>query len=297
MQFLAYVLIYPLLWLISILPFKLLYAFSDFVYIIIYRIIGYRKRTVKNNLKLVFPEKSAEEINTITKKFYHHLCDMFLEMIKTLTASKKVLSKHFVITNPEELKRLETLNKSIIMMYGHYASYEWSVVTENYISYKGMGIYKRIANKYFDRLVRHIRSKFNTELIDTKHAIAEVTNHEKQGVRTITAFISDQSPKLNKAHYWTDFMGITVPCFTGAEMVAKNLDMTVAYLKIEKVKRGYYQTEVVTLAENPRDYKNYDITEKFTRVLEQQIRNKPEFYLWTHKRWKHKDQVPDAFKK
>lgn len=296
MQFLAFVLIYPFLWLTSILPFKLLYAFSDCVYVLLYRVIGYRKQTVKNNLKLVFPEKSSKEINDITKKFYHHLCDMFLEMIKSLTISKEEMSKHFVIKNPEELKRLEALNKSVIMMYGHYASYEWSVVTENYISYKGLGIYKRVANKYFDRLAKRIRSKFNTELIDTKNAIAEVTNYEKQGIRTITAFISDQSPKLNKAHFWTDFMGITVPCFTGAEMVAKNLGMSVGYLKIEKIRRGYYQTEVISLADNARHYKDYEITEKFTRILEQQIRNKPEFYLWTHKRWKHKDHVPENFK-
>lgn len=292
MQFLAYALIYPFLWLISILPFKLLYAFSDMVFILMFRIIGYRKKTVKDNLRLVFPEKSQAEINEITRKFYHHLCDLFLEMIKSLTISKEELSKHFIIKNPEELKRLETLNKSIVVMYGHYASYEWSMVTENYISYKGMGIYKRITNKYFDRLVRRIRSKFNTELIDTKSAIAEVTNYEKKGIRTITAFISDQSPKLRKAYFWLRFMNIPAPCFTGAEMIAKNLDMSVIYLKIDKVKRGFYETEVITLAENAREYKDYEITEKFTRILEKQIYKQPEYYLWTHKRWKHRDHAP-----
>ena len=292
MQFLGYILVYPLLWVLSILPFKLLYFVSDVVYVLVYRIVGYRTQTVRENLKLVFPNKSNEEINTITKKFYHHMCDMFLEMIKSMSISTESLKKRFIITNPEELKRLEALDKSIILMYGHYASYEWSIVIENYINFKGYGVYKRLKNKYFDRLARNIRSKFNTTLIHTKETFDRLTEVNAENQRVIVAFISDQSPKAISALYWTEFMGIKVPCYVGAEALAKKLNYSVACLKVKKQKRGYYTAEFLTLAEDATAYKNYEITDMFLRQVEQQIKEAPEFYLWTHKRWKHRDHVP-----
>jgi KDO2-lipid IV(A) lauroyltransferase len=287
MQFLTYIFVYPFLWLISILPFKLLYLFSDGLYVILYHIIGYRKKVVTYNLKLVFPEKTDLEIKKIRKKFYSHLCDMFLEMAKTMTISRKQLKKRFVIKNLEELERLESLNKSILLMYGHYASWEWSVEIQNYINYKGLGVYKRLANRYFDKLVRDIRSKFGTSLISTKEIVSFINENEEKRNKTITAFLSDQSPRLKKDVYWSQFMGIEVPCFTGAERLAKKLDLTIAYLKVTKVKRGFYEAEVMTLAENPKEYKDYLLTDMFLREVEKQIYETPEYYFWTHKRWKH----------
>ncbi|WNH12400.1 lysophospholipid acyltransferase family protein [Thalassobellus suaedae] len=288
MQFLAYILVYPLLWLISILPFKILYVVSDGVYVLLYYIIGYRKKVVTNNLKLVFPNKTETEIKVIRKKFYHHLCDMFLEMAKTMTISEKSLKKRFKIKNPEELKRLEALNKSIILIFGHYASWEWSIVIQNYINFKGLAVYKQLANKYFDKLVRDIRSKFNTSLISTKETISAINHNEENGIKSITGFLSDQSPRLTKDVYWSSFMGIEVPCFTGAERLAKKLDLSTAFLKVTKVKRGYYEAEIMTLAENSNDYKDYELTDMFLREVEKQIYEAPEYYFWTHKRWKHK---------
>ncbi|UKM63788.1 lysophospholipid acyltransferase family protein [Flavobacteriaceae bacterium GSB9] len=288
MQFLAYILVYPLLWMVSVLPFRLLYCVSDGLYVLLFYIIGYRKKVVENNLKLVFPEKSLKEITTIKKKFYKHLCDMFLEMAKTMTISERELKKRFKITNPEELKRLEKLNKSIILIFGHYASWEWSIVLQNYINFKGFAVYKKLANKHFDKLVRDIRSKFNTTLISTKETINTITQNENEGSRTITGFLSDQSPRLSKEVYWSSFMGIKVPCFTGAERLAKKLDFSTAYLKVNKVKRGYYEAEIITLAEDSRIYKDYDLTDMFLREVEKQIYEAPEYYFWTHKRWKHK---------
>jgi len=287
MQFLVYILVYPFLWLVSILPFRLLYLVSDSVYVLLYYIIGYRKKTVTENLKLVFPEKSEKEIATIRKAFYHHLSDMFLEMAKTMTISENELKKRFKITNPEEFKRLESLDKSIILIFGHYASWEWSIVLQQYINFKGLGVYKPLANKYFDSLVKNIRSKFNTDLISTKETISVINDHETKGIKSITGFLSDQSPRLTKDVYWGEFMGIKVPCFTGAERLAKKLDLTTAYLKVTKVKRGFYEAEIITLAENPKDYQNYELTDMFLREVEKQIYEAPEYYFWTHKRWKH----------
>ncbi|MFD0988564.1 lysophospholipid acyltransferase family protein [Mariniflexile jejuense] len=287
MQFLAYILIYPLLWMVSILPFRLLYLISNGLYVLLYYVIGYRKKVVYNNLKLVFPNKSENELTSIQKKFYKHLCDMFLEMAKTMTISEKELKKRFKILNPEEFQRLESLNKSILLMYGHYASWEWSVVLQNYINFKGFGVYKKLANTYFDKLVRAIRSRFNTQLISTKETISVINQNEAKGRKSITAFLSDQSPRLTKEVYWGTFMGIETPCFTGAERLAKKLDLTIAYLKVTKVNRGYYEAEIITLSENPNDFKDYELTDLFLREVEKQIYEAPEYYFWTHKRWKH----------
>lgn len=244
---------------------------------------------------MVFPDKSENEVKDITKKFYAHLCDLFLEMIKTLTISKAQLNKRFVIKNIDTIKQLESLDKSIILMYGHYASYEWSTVLQSHISLAGLGIYKKIANRHFDGLARRIRSKYNTELIDSKKALAKIAELDELVDLRMIAFLSDQSPKLRPNNVWLDFMGIKVPCFVGAEVTAKKYNYPVGFLKIDKVGRGFYEAEIVILSEHPTEEPNFMITEKFNRLLEKQIKSKPEYYLWTHKRWKHRNKVPPEF--
>ncbi|WP_240911450.1 lysophospholipid acyltransferase family protein, partial [Yeosuana marina] len=199
-----------------------------------------------------------------------------------MSISENELKKRFKIKNPEEFKRLESLNKSIILIFGHYASWEWSIVIQNYINFKGLAVYKKLANPYFDKLVRTIRSKFNTALISTKETIGYINDLEKNNIKSITGFISDQSPKVTNDVYWHEFMGINVPCFTGAERLAKKLDFTTAYLKVTKVKRGYYEAEIITLAENSLEYKDYQLTDMFLHEVEKQIREAPEYYFWTH---------------
>ena len=295
MQFLAYVIIYPFLWVISILPFRLLYLFSDVLFILIYHIIGYRKKTVNFNLELVFPEKSKKERHAIAKKFYHHLCDIMLESIKSMTISEATMKKRFTFTNVAELKKFEDQNKSIVLMCGHYANFEWIFFLQSYINHKGYAIYKRLANKYFDQLIKRIRARYNSYLITTKESIPILIKAKQNGELTINGFAADQSPKVNKGFHWNNFMGIKVPIHTGAEMLAKKLDMAVVFCGVEKVKRGYYKTTFTTLADNPKEFENYQITDMFIKLVEKQIYEAPEYYLWTHKRWKHKDIVPKKF--
>jgi len=284
------------LWLISILPFRLLYLFSDGIYILIYHIIGYRKKTVKENLHLVFPDKSNKEIKTITKTFYHHLCDMIVESIKSMTISEAEMKKRFVIKNVDQILELEKENKSIVLMCGHYASWEWIFILQRYINHKGYAIYKRLANKYFDALVKRIRAKYNSYLITTKETFTVLMAAKKKGELTINGFAADQSPKHDKAFHWQEFMNIKVPVHTGAELLAKKLDMAVVFLKVKKLKRGYYEATIETITKTPREYKDYDITDIFLKRLEAQIYEAPEYYLWTHKRWKHRDKVPENFR-
>lgn len=296
MQFLAYILIYPFLWLISIMPFRILYFISDCLFILFYYVIGYRKNIVRQNLKLVFPEKSDKERNFIMKKFYHHLTDMIFESIKSMTISEKEMKKRFTFTNVEEILKLEKQNKSIVLMCGHYASWEWIFILQKHINHKGYAIYKRLANKYFDRLVKRIRARYDSYLITTKETIPTLTKIKETGELTINGFASDQSPKPQKAYHWNDFMGIKVPIHTGAEMLAKKLDMAVVFFGVKKIKRGYYETTFKTLCVNPNEYENYQITDTFIKLVEEQIREAPEYYLWTHKRWKHRDKVPEEFR-
>ena len=288
MQAVVFWLIYPLLWLISILPFWLFYRVSDVVYFIVYHLVGYRKKTVTHNLKLVFPEKSSEEIIKIRKKFYAHMCDMFLEMVKSISISEEELKKRFVFTNLEELRRIEKLDKSIMLMCGHYASFEWLFALQlNNLNHKAYGIYKKIRNPGFDKLINDIRRRFGAELIQNSKSTLRIAHNQKEGIRGAYAMIADQSPKSPNYKFWTDFMGKKVPFYIGSERMAKEFDMAVIYLHVDKVKRGYYKASLINIADNPTETENNQITLDYIQHLEKQIREKPELYLWTHKRWKH----------
>ncbi|RKE94852.1 lysophospholipid acyltransferase family protein [Ichthyenterobacterium magnum] len=295
MQFLVYILVYPFIWMISILPFRLLYAFSDLIYLFVYRIFGYRKKTVLENLRLVFPEKSEEEIHLITKKFYHHLCDMIVEAIKSLTITEKQMKTRFTFSNVELLQNLEKNKKSVALMCAHYGSWEWIFILQSYIGTKGYAVYKKIENKYFDRLVKRIRAKYNSYLITTKETVPVLLRSKVEGNVTLCGFVSDQTAKPHTALHWGKFMNIQVPMHTGAETLAKRLDMAVVFFRVKRLKRGYYETTFETITERPKDYKNYEITDLYFKLVEKQIKEAPQYYLWTHKRWKHRDKFPEDF--
>nr|WP_315174396.1 lysophospholipid acyltransferase family protein [uncultured Flavobacterium sp.] len=288
MQFLVFIIAFPFLWIISILPFRLFYWFSDFVYLILYYIIGYRKKTVRENLALAFPNLSAKERLVIEKKSYHHLCDMFLEMIKTITISPEEMNKRFIITNLEVVKEYEKKGKSTILLASHYASWEWLLSLNEKTLFRGIGVYKKIANKYFDKLIRDIRSKYKAELVETKRAIPLIAENQEKGILSMYGLASDQSPKLNRAFHWDKFMGVEVPVHTGAEMLAKRYDLNVLFVKVKKVKRGFYEATFVPITDNPKSIPDFEITNVFLREVEKQILEAPEYYFWTHKRWKHK---------
>lgn len=295
MQFLVYILVYPFIWMISILPFRLLYMFSDGLYFLIYKVVGYRKKVVQDNLRLVFPEKPEAEINTITEKFYHHFCDMMVESIKSLTISEKAMKERFTFANVEVINNLEKQNRSIVLMCGHYGSWEWIFILQRYVSHKSYAVYSRLGNKYFDRLVKRIRAKYDSTLITTKETVGTLTRSKVKGELTINGFVSDQSPQVSRAFHWSEFMGIKVPIHTGAEMLAKRLDMSVVFFRVKRLKRGYYETTFELLAQNPNEFPNYEITDMFTQKLEKQIREAPQYYLWTHRRWKHRGKTPEKF--
>ncbi|MBF6640047.1 lysophospholipid acyltransferase family protein [Flavobacterium sp. J49] len=288
MQLLTFLLLYPIIWLISKLPFRVLYFTSDLVYILVYYLIGYRKKIVRQNIASALPHLTQKERIVIEKKSYRHLCDMFLEMMKTMSLSEEEMDKRFTFTNIEALIEMEKQGKSIAVMMAHYASYEWAISLNKYSNLTSYAIYKRVGNTYFDKMVKDIRLKFKALLITTRETIPTIEKNHLEKRLGLYGFASDQSPQLSKTHHWGTFLGIETPIHTGAEMLVKRFDMNVIFLKVKKVKRGYYEATLETMFDHPSEVPNYQISEEFLRRVEKQIYEAPEYYLWTHKRWKHK---------
>jgi len=294
MQLLVFILVYPALWLVSILPYRLFYLLSDLFFILIYHIVGYRKKVVYENLKLVFPNKKEKEILRIRKDFFKHLCDMFLEMVKTMNLSKEEVKKRYHVKNIEVIQEIEKTT-SILIVCSHFANWEWNVSMNNYVQSKGYAVYQKIGNDYFDQWIKRVRQRWNTTLITQKQTVKTVLRNKMDGVIGIFGMVSDQSPQAHRAQYWSEFMGIQVPIFNGAETMARKMDLAVVFLKVSKVKRGYYQAEFIPITISGSKTDKYQITDTFLRLTEQQIKEKPEHYLWTHKRWKHRNKVPIEF--
>ena len=288
MNLLVYIILYPLIWIISKSSFRLIYLFSDFLYLILYHVISYRKKLVRKNLALALPEKTFLERKIIEKKYYKHLSDLFLESFKSLNISEVDIKKRYSFKNIELLDELYKKKKNIILMGGHYASWEWFFIIDRLTDYRINAIYKKLSNKYFDSLIKKIRSKYNGNLISTKNTFKEILKNTKLKGLNIYGFASDQSPKKNKATYWNNFLNNFVPFHTGAEIIAKKYDMAVVYMNVEKVKRGYYLASFELITDKPKKYKDFKITEDFIKLLENQIFKAPEYYTWTHNRFKHR---------
>ncbi|AIZ42850.1 lysophospholipid acyltransferase family protein [Cellulophaga baltica] len=290
MQLLVFILVYPILWFISILPYTLFYWLSDFVFFLVYTLFGYRKKVVYSNLKLVFPDKSEQELLQIQRKFYSHLIDTFMEMIKTMALSKAQVQQRYTIKNIDVLKELGK-TKSVLIVCSHYANWEWNVSINNYVDFKGYAVYQKVANKYFDHWIRKVRARWNTTLITQEETVKTVVRNVRDDVRSAYGMVSDQSPQAHRAPYWTEFMGIKVPVFSGAETMARKMDLGVLFLKVSKIKRGYYEAEFIPITDAGKSTAEHEITDKFLRLTEQQILERPEHYLWTHRRWKHRDKA------
>jgi lipid A biosynthesis acyltransferase len=285
MNLFIYIIAYPIVWLVSRMPFRLLYIVSDFFYLIIYKLLKFRVKVVRKNLHTAFPFKSEAELNTIEQRFYHHFCDTFLEMVKSYGMSEQEMKKRMVFKNIEVLKKYESEERNIIIMCSHYASYEWLLSLAYYLQHKSYALYTPLSNPYFDRLIQKIRMKHHSYLLPRYTAHREMKKHKDEHGVYCYGFAADQIPN-NKKNYRRPFLGLNVPVFTGAERLGKALNTVIVFAKIEKLKRGYYQTTFELLAENPNDYVDFQITDAFFEHVTRQIYDKPEYYLWTHNRFK-----------
>ena len=288
MQLFVFALIYPMLWLISILPMRVLYVLSDIIYIFVYYLVGYRKKVVRHNLQLSFPDKTKAELLRIEKRAVQHFVDQFMELVKSFTISEKELHKRMSITNPELPDAYYEEKKSIILLSGHYANWEWVTCTvNNSLRHDLSVVYKKLKNKYFDRLIQRSRNKFGVKVVPTKEFYPEILTNLKNKKTGAYGFLADQSPKKELIKYWGNFMGMEIPVVIGPETIARKLNLPVFYFKTVRLRRGFYQSTFVLLEENPKQAAPYKITNKYMSELEKQIRKNPEYYFWTHKRFKH----------
>ena len=295
MQFLIFAISYPIIWLLSKLPMRILYLFSDFFYFLIYTVFSYRKKVVLENLRLAFPQKSEEERKIISRKFFSHFTDLFIESIKAFSISEKEISKRYTYKNPELINDLAKQGKSIVLVGAHQANWEWSFGMTLVIDINAFGTYSKLGNKYFEKVVRTSREKFGFKGYKTIETTKGIQANFKNNIQGLYILLSDQSPQIEKTYYWSEFFGVKVPIHTGAEMLAKKFDCTMINYVAKKVKRGYYEVTFELITETPKEFKDYELTEKYLTITEKNITEQPEFYLGSHKRFKHRDKVPKEF--
>jgi len=278
----------PFIYLISIIPFPLFYGVSDFFFVLLYYVIGYRKKVVYQNLKNSFPEKTHEELKTIERKFYRYLCDLFLETFKTLTISKKQAVKRCAFTQQttDLFNKLNDEKKSCIIVMGHYGNWEWAGNTFSLLLKQQLYvIYHPLTNKQFNNLMYKMRTRFGNKLYAMREVMREMIKNRNE--INATAFIADQTPPPEGA-YWTTFLNQDTPVFVGTEKIAQKLNYPIVYVTVSRPKRGHYLVNAEILVNEPKSTKEGEISELHTRRLEEDIKKQPEIWLWSHRRWKHK---------
>jgi KDO2-lipid IV(A) lauroyltransferase len=284
----VYYLFYGVNWIITLLPLKILYFFSNFVFLLLYYFPSYRRNVVAANLRNSFPEKSEEEIKSIEKKFYKHFADLFVEIFKLTHFNKRQLMNRCTVSNLEILNKLYDEKRDVIGVLGHYNNWEWLSILPQYLNYKIVSVYKPLQNKYFNGYINNLRLKFGMVLTPMSIIIREIINDRRNNTNTLSAFISDQIPPKGDIKYWTKFLNQDTPVYLGAEKVASKYDMAIVFFHIQKVKRGYYNLNIELLFEHTAGLPEYLITDTHVKRLEEIIREKPEYWLWSHRRWKHK---------
>lgn len=286
-KMLSALLYYGILIPISVLPFFVLRILSNLFYYLLYEFVGYRKKIVIDNLNKSFPNKTDKERIQICKSFYKFLSDMFLESVKIFTISKKTLRQHIYCKNPEILANYYSQNKHVIIAIAHYNSWELFLSGLNMlIKHQAVIIYQPLSDKLINKKMIKAREAFGTKMIATK----EVKNYFKNLPNSPQAivFAIDQSPGNSKNCYWMNFLNQETGVVYGAEKYAKEFDIPVVFARINKEKRSHYNIEFFSVTESSSQTKYGYITEKITKQLETDILEKPEFWLWSHRRWKHK---------
>ena len=283
-----YLIALPFIFLVSLLPFPVLYLLSDFLFFILFYCVGYRKKVILANLRNAFPEKSEAEINTICKSFYHYLCDLVFEVVKVTTISKKAMLRRCKF-DPASLAMLSEYaaeGKSIILVMGHLGNWEWAGHPFSLLCRQQLYvIYHPLKSKYFEALMLRMRGRFGTRMMPMKTAFKEMLAHKAR--LTATVFIADQTPMPENA-YWTKFLNQDTAVFKGTELIARKMNLPVIYSHIKKEKRGYYTMYTTVLTDNPAATTDGEISEMHIRRLEQDIIANPDTWLWSHRRWKHK---------
>jgi KDO2-lipid IV(A) lauroyltransferase len=277
------------LYLLSLMPFWFLYLISDLLYLLVYHAVGYRRKVVQQNLKNAFPEKSREERKNIERKFYHHFCDLVVETVKTISISPKQLRRRIVATNPELANKVLSGDRKAIAVAGHYCNWELLALGITSITQKKfLIIYKPLTNKVFDRFFINTRSRFSGIPVAMKLVLRKMVELKNEPFMTV--LLGDQTPVRHESTYFTTFLNQPTPVFLGVEKMAKSFDCEIYFCDMRKVKRGYYTYTAVPLIEDAKTSGPYEITKAHVQYLEKVIREEPEYWLWSHRRWKFKPE-------
>lgn len=278
---------FRILVLISYLPLWLLYRISDLFYLILISVFPYRKKVIETNLKNSFPELSNNEIRKLRNKFYRHFADLVIEGIKNLSISKSELAKRFVLKNPEIIDKIIEKNQSVMLISGHYGNWEWLITSlATWFDCKTVGIGMPLTNSFWDRALNKRRSRFGLHVAHSGN-YKVIINRDEANVILV---LSDQSPSNSENAYWTNFLNQQTAVLFGAEFMANDQQFVPVFFRTIKVKRGVYEVELIPYEGEINQLRYGAITEWHTQLLEKTIKNQPEYWLWSHKRWKR--QVP-----
>lgn len=285
-----YWLTYAGMWLVALLPFRALYVLSDGLYLLMRHVVHYRKKVVRRNLSLSFPEKPQSELRETERRFYHYICDYMLEEVKMLRMSFDELQRRMSYEKTDIFLEMIEKHGGIVVMIPHYANFEWLTGMAAIMKPEDITgqVYKPLRNTHLDEMFKLIRSRFGGYNIPKHSTAKEVIRLRRDNKRMALGLITDQSPNRSEAHYWTTFLHQDTVFMDGAERIARMMDFPVFYAELQKTGRGYCKVSFDLITETPKQTADGEITECFARRLEQTIRREPAYWFWSHKRWKLK---------
>ena len=283
-----YYLLLAVWWLFSLLPLRVHYVLSDLLYLILYRIAGYRVAVVRRNLSSSFPEETTDRLRDIECRFYHQLCDYFVETVKLMTMSRRQLRRRLVFHGIDTLDAIVREGQSCTIYLGHMFNWEYVTSLPLWLTSPVQcgQIYHALESPIFDRLFIRLRQRLGSVCIPMAETLRRLVNYKRKGIPVVIGFISDQVPFWNNIHHWCQFLHHDTPVLTGTERVSRSANHAILYLNMCRVRRGYYEAELQLITRQPQDMGEYEITDSYFSRLEQSIRRQPELWLWTHNRWK-----------
>lgn len=283
--------LFKIIILFSKLPLRILYWLSDFIFVILYFVVGYRKKVVFQNLKNSFPEKSDSELKIIRKKFYHNFCDYLVETLKSFTITSHELRVRVQYLNQDIFHEAKSENKNVILLAGHIFNWEWfnafaTVVPQE----KSFPVYRKVQSSFWEQKVKEIRNRFGNHALEAKEVIRHIFKNTNDG-NSVYMFVADQTPHSSEVTYGLEFLHQKTPAFVGYDKLSTRMDLVFVYCEMKKVKRGYYQINYHRIYPDGEKFQEYEVVRKFHKMLETTINKRPDNYLWSHRRWKYQDSI------
>ncbi|AZB22166.1 lipid A biosynthesis acyltransferase [Kaistella haifensis] len=283
--------LFKIIILFSKLPLKVLYGLSDFIFVILYFVVGYRKDVVLQNLKNSFPAKSDSELKIIRKKFYHNFCDYLVETLKSFTISSHELRVRVQHLNQDVFHEAKKENKNIILLAGHIFNWEWFNALATIIPQeKSFPVYRKVQSSFWEQKVKAIRNRFGNHALEAKEVIRHIFKNTNDG-NSVYMFVADQTPHSSEVTYGLEFLHQKTPAFVGYDKLSTRMDLVFVYCEMKKVKRGYYQINYHRIYPDGEKFQEYEVVRKFHKMLETTINKRPDNYLWSHRRWKYQDSI------